>query len=255
MYQLNRQQEILKTLEAKHSCSISDLASTFNVSEETIRRDIRQLEGTGRVQKVHGGVCLPDTVIEDAYHHRISENARQKQQIAARAAEMVHNGMTLLLDSGSTTYWLARALTRFSDLTIITNAFEIVRELSGQNNNQIYFAGGKTNPDYNACFGQDTLLFMQRFTPELAFFSISAIDVKAGFQDIFLEESELKHAMAKLARKVVVLADTSKFSRTALVRTFAFSEVDVLISDGRPPKEYQTVLQETDVLQADSPEA
>lgn len=247
MYQINRQQELLKTLETKHSCGIAELADTFGVSEETIRRDVRQLEGSGRVRKVHGGVCLRDTGAEDAYHHRVSENAERKRQIGLKAAEMVHNGMTLLLDSGSTTYWLAKALAGFRDLTILTNAFEIVRELSGKNNNQIYFAGGKNNADYNACFGQETVSFLKRFSPEIAFFSISAIAPKTGFLDILLEEAELKHAVAETARKVVVLADCSKYTRSALVRTFTFGEVDILISDAAPPKGLQTALKDVEI--------
>lgn len=247
MNQSNRLQEILKLLDANASCSIAELAVRFNVSEETVRRDVRQLESTGRVCKVHGGVRLPDNVFEAAYHQRINENASEKRLIAARAAEMVEDGMTLLMDSGTTTCWLARALNKVRDLTIITNSFEVVREMSGRNNTRIFFAGGEANADYCGTFGQEAQAFLQRFTPEITFFSIGAIEASRGLLDFLLEEAEMKRAIAPLSRRVVVMADSTKFERHGLIRALDFKDIHVLISNQEPPPALRTALGDIDV--------
>jgi len=242
MIQSNRLHEILELLEANSSCSISDLAQRFEVSEETIRRDVRQLQNTGRVRKVHGGVRLPDNVFEAAYHQRINENAALKRAIGLKAAEMVEDGMTLLIDSGSSAYWVAKVLTKPRNLTIITNAVEVARELTGRNNAKVYFAGGEIYENYCSCFGPETQNFMRQFTPEIAFFSIGALEAKRGLLDYFLPEAELKRAIAPLARKIVVLVDSTKFERHGLIRTLDFKDVHVLITDADPGAELRKAL-------------
>lgn len=253
MDQSSRLHEILGLLEENSSCSIADLAQRFEVSEETIRRDVRQLENTGRVRKVHGGVRLPDNVFEAAYHQRINENAQLKRQIGLKAAEMVSDGMTLLIDSGSSAYWLAKALTKVRNLTIITNAIEVARELTGRNNARVYFAGGEIYENYCSCFGPETQNFMKRFTPEIAFFSIGALEAKRGLLDYFLPEAELKQAIAPLARTVVVLVDSTKFERHGLIRTFDFKDIHVLITDADPGPELRKAMDGTEILIAGKP--
>jgi DeoR family transcriptional regulator, glycerol-3-phosphate regulon repressor len=247
MNQISRLHEILALLDQNTSCTIAALAQRFEVSEETIRRDVRQLETTGRVRKVHGGVRLPDNVFEAAYHQRINDNAARKRGIGLKAAEMVKDGVTLLIDSGTTSFWLARALTKVRDLTIVTNAIEVTRELNGRNHARIYFAGGEVNDDYCSCFGPDTQSFMQRFTPEIAFFSIGAIEAKRGLLDYILPEAELKRAIAPLARKVVILADSSKFERPGLIRTLDFKDVDILVTDAYPGAELAAAMSGTEI--------
>jgi DeoR family transcriptional regulator, glycerol-3-phosphate regulon repressor len=241
MNQSARLHEILELLEVNSSCSITELALRFAVSEETIRRDVRALENSGRVRKVHGGVRLPDNVFEAAYHQRINENGALKRIIGLKAAELVKDGMTLLIDSGSSTYWLAKAL-KARNLTIITNAIEVAREMTGRNNARVYFAGGEIFDNYCSCFGAETQTFMQRFTPEIAFFSIGAIESQRGLLDYFLPEAELKRAIAPLARKVVVLVDSTKFERHGLIRTLDFKDIHVLITDADPGAELRKVM-------------
>lgn len=251
MHQLNRLQEILELLDSNTSCTIVELAQRFDVSEETIRRDVRQLENTGRVRKVHGGVRLPDNVFEAAYHQRINEHAAQKRVVGQKAAELVRDGMTLFIDSGSTTYWLAKALTKVRDLTIITNAFEVARELCGRNNARIFFAGGEINDNYYSCFGLETLNFVKHFAPEVAFLSIGALEAKRGLLDYLLGEAELKRAIAPLSHKVVILADSSKFERHGLIRTLDFKDIDTLVTDTDPGPELRAVLEGVEILISD----
>lgn len=253
MNQSNRLHELLALLEENASCSIADLAQRFEVSEETIRRDVRQLENTGRVRKVHGGVRLPDNVFEAAYHQRINENAALKRAIGIKAAEMVKDGMTLLIDSGSSAYWVAKALTKARNLTIITNAIEVARELTGRNNARVYFAGGEIHENYCSSFGPEAQNFMRQFTPEIAFFSMGAIEAKRGLLDYFLPEAELKRAIAPLARKIVVLVDSTKFERQGLIRTLDFKDIQVLVTDAEPGAELRKAMDGVDIQIAAKP--
>ncbi|MFN3228751.1 MAG: DeoR/GlpR family DNA-binding transcription regulator [Asticcacaulis sp.] len=247
MNQSSRHAEILDILEVQQSCSIAELAQRFDVSEETIRRDIRQLETAGRVYKVHGGVRLPNNVFEAPYRIRTNDNAALKRIIGLSAAEMVQDGMTLLIDSGTTCFWLSKALTRARNLSIVTNAIEVAREMVGRNNARIYFAGGEVSPDYCSSFGPETQAFMKMFTPEIAFLSIGAIDTERGLLDYHLAEADLKRAVAPLAKKVVLLADHTKFNRQGLIRALDFNQIHVLVTDREPGPEIRRALEGVEI--------
>ena len=234
MLQETRQAEILNLLHVHRSRQISDLAQHFDVSEETVRRDVRQLEADGHAHRVRGGVKLKETVFEPPYMVRRNQNAPQKRAIALRAAPLVEDGMTVLIDSGSTAYWLSRSLSKRRNLTIVTNALEVAREMAGKNNCRVFFGGGEINHDYQSCFGQETETFMAGFTPEIAFFSISAVDSRRGLLDFHYPEATLKARLAPLASKVVVLADSSKFERQGVVKALDFDQVDTFITDAEP---------------------
>ncbi|MGZ3273541.1 MAG: DeoR/GlpR family DNA-binding transcription regulator [Phenylobacterium sp.] len=251
MHQTHRQTEILQLLQANDICSIAELADRFGVSEETVRRDVRHLESGGQALKVHGGVRLAARDGEAAYQLRIAENAPMKRRIAETAAGLVDEGMTILIDSGTTSYWLARALVGVKKLSVVTNAIEVARELAGRHGSHLYIGGGEVNDDYCSCFGVEAQAFMRKFTPDIAFFSIGAIDAKLGLLDFHLPEAELKRALAPLARKIVVLADSTKFTRRGLIHVFDFPEIDVLVTDAAPPAEFGAALKDVHVLTAD----
>ncbi len=247
MRQNHRHAEILILLEAHGSCQISDLAQRFDVSDETIRRDIRQLETAGRVFKIHGGVRLPEGAFETPYMKRLSEHVDEKRMIAARAVQMVEPGMTLLIDSGTTSYWLAKALAPVRNLTVITNAIEVAREMTGRNGCRVFFAGGELDPDYHSCFGREAEAFMSRFTPEIAFFAISCIDSRRGLVDFHYPEATLKSVVAPFASKVVILADSSKFERQGLVKALGFDQIHTLVTDAKPGADLGAALGEVEI--------
>jgi DeoR family glycerol-3-phosphate regulon repressor len=248
MLQETRQAEILNLLQVHRSRQISDLARHFDVSEETVRRDVRQLEDEGHAHRVRGGVTLKETAFEAPYMVRRNQNAPQKRAIALKAATMVEDGMTVLIDSGSTAYWLSRSLAKRRNLTVITNALEVAREMAGKNNCRVFFGGGEINHDYQSCFGQETENFMSAFTPEIAFFSISAVDSKRGLLDFHYPEATLKAKLAPLASKVVVLADSTKFERQGLVKTLDFDQIDAFVTDADPGPDLLRALTDIDLL-------
>lgn len=248
MYQTSRHSKLLEILKSNNICSIAELAREFGVSEETVRRDVRQLETTGQVWKMHGGVKLARSELEATYQLRVAENARLKRRIGQKAAQLVTDGMTVFIDSGTTSYWLAKSLDEVRHLTVITNAIEVARELTGRNQSRVYFAGGELNEDYRSCFGLETQSFLQKFSPEVAFFSIGAIDSKRGMLDFHLPEAELKRAIAPLARKVMVLADSTKFTRNGLIHVLNFADIDILVTDEAPDADTAAALDGVEVI-------
>ncbi|WP_448663489.1 DeoR/GlpR family DNA-binding transcription regulator [Sphingomonas sp. CJ20] len=233
--QSERLNRMLALLDERAFWSVAELAARFDVSEETIRRDVRQLEHSGRVQKTHGGVSLPSGAIEAPYRVRMREQAEAKQRIGREAARLVTPGMTLLLDSGTTSFWLARALAPMRDLSIVTNSIEIAHEVLGRPGQNLFFAGGRINSDYHAAFGADAIAYARCFVPDLTILSIGAVEAERGFLDFDADEAMFKHALLERARRVVMLADGTKFDKTGSLQVAGFGQVNDLVTDRAPP--------------------
>lgn len=226
---------IVQLLEERTFWPVSELADRFEVSEETIRRDARQLEQSGVVQKVHGGLSATSNKIEAPYRLRLRENAEAKQRIAQTAAALVSEGMTLLLDSGTTCHWLARSLSHVRNLTIVTNSVEIAWEVLGNPGQRLLLAGGPIDPDYHAAFGAEAKAFCRRFAPDLTILSMGAVDAERGFLDFDAGEAAFKQTLLEQARNIVVLADHSKFVRPGFIQVATFTDVQDLVTDRVPP--------------------
>lgn len=232
--QAARLHQLLSLLEAKSFWSITELAERFDVSEETVRRDVRQLEKDGKVQKTHGGVSVPSSVIEAPYRIRLREQAEAKQRIAQTAAALVSEGMTLLLDSGTTCLWLARSLAPIRNLTIVTNSVEVAHEVLGHAGQRLILAGGQIDPAYHAAFGAEPIALCRRFAPDLTVMSMGAIDATRGFLDFDANEADFKQALLEHSRRVMVLADQTKFGKSGFIQVAAFDQVHDLITDAPP---------------------
>jgi DeoR family glycerol-3-phosphate regulon repressor len=211
------------------------LAEQFAVSDETIRRDIKVLANKGLVERVHGGAVLPDLFREPNFQKRLNRDAEAKKAIARAAAAQVRDGDSLMLDTGSTTAYVARALTQRRNLMVVTNCAEIARTLATNGRNKVYLAGGEFRADDTASFGPSTIGFVERFRVRHAVLSIGAIAAADGFMDFHLSEAEFSRAVIACADRIMVVADHSKFSAQAPVQVCGFAEVGALITDQPPP--------------------
>lgn len=235
MIQADRIAAILSALEKDGSCSIGSLAERFDVSEETIRRDVRQLESNGRVIKVHGGVTLPAMRLEAPYRRRLREQLDAKRTIARLAAGFVKDGATVFIDSGTTSYWVAQELSHLRDLTLVTNSLEVAAEALGRADHRVFLAGGALNVDYRSVFDGDAIAYVRRFVPDIAFLSMGAIEAERGFLDFDPDEATFKRAVMDRARRIVVVADCGKFTRQGTVHVADFAQVHDLVSEAAPP--------------------
>lgn len=225
---------ILAYIRNQGTASVADLAKNLNVSEETIRRDAKTLEEKSEVLKLHGALALPHLVGEAPFERRLRENADAKRAIAKCAVQLVEDGDSIMIDTGTTTSIFAQELRVKRNLTIVTNSSDIARTLATVNGNTVYMAGGELKGDNGAAFGPPAVEFFARFRVKHAFISIGAIDVKDGPMDAELSEAEIAYTALMRADNRVILSDSSKFGKTALVKVCDFSLINRLVTNANP---------------------
>ena len=238
MHATERQSAIVTAVRERGLCGVGDLAERLQVSDETIRRDIRRLAARGLVRKVHGGVALPEPLRESAFRQRMDEHAEAKRAIAEATAGLIENGESVMLDTGTTTAYVARALTGHRDLLVATNCADIARTLASRNGNRVYIAGGEIRADDGAVLGHEAIRFVERFQVHTAILSIAAVDLDAGLMDYYVDEAEFSSAVIRHAQRAVVVADHAKINRRAPVRVAGFEDIDVLVTDQQVPLDY-----------------
>lgn len=236
MHKTARYSAIMRALEEFGSCSVADLTRRLAVSDETVRRDIKALAARGMVERVHGGVLLPDRSGEADFEKRMAQNPEEKKAIAERAAQEIRDGDAVMIDSGSTTAYVARALLRHRDLFIVTNGADIARTLVRGKGNRVHLAGGEMRADDNAVFGETTIGFIRNFRARYAILSIGAVHPEGGFMDFHLQEAEVARAMIQQSSQAMVVADHTKFRNQAPVTVCGFDGVGTLVCDRPPPE-------------------
>lgn len=229
-----RHGKILEILDSEGTVSIAALADRLRVSAETVRRDLRPLAARGTVVRMHGAVGLAGATGEAPFQRRMSENAEAKQRIARAAAAMIRNGDSLLLDTGTTTSFVARALRGHERLDVITNSTDAARILSGRPGNRVYLVGGHMNGDSGAVLGADAIAAVTGFRADHAVISAGAVSPR-GIMDFEPEEAAFARALLGCGRHRTVVTDAGKFGREALVVVCDLQGIDVLVTDGDPP--------------------
>lgn len=226
---------ILKLLETHGSLSVGVLAQDLGVSAETVRRDIRALVDSGAAVRVHGAVGLAGQMGEAPFDRRMRENAGAKRAIARTLAEAIADGDSLMLDTGTTTSFLARELLGHRRLTVVTNSSDIARTLATVNGNRVFMAGGELRGDSGAALGASALAFIRPFAVQHAIISISAVD-SVGLMDFDPHEAEFARAVLACGERRIVVTDASKFGRRGFVRVAGFDALTEMVTD-RPPGE------------------
>lgn len=245
-----RQSETLMLLESEGAMSIAELAERFEVSDETVRRDVRQLENLGHVQKFHGGVRLPENIFESPWRRRQYEQSSAKQAIGRACSALIPDGARLTIESSTTAFWVARSLSSQRNLSVITNGVEIARELCGRNNNRIYLAGGEMSDATLSTLGPAAIEYIAQFTPDIAVIGASGLHSETGLCDFHMQEAEIARAILATSKRVIVIADASKFERRALVQVCDLARIDTLITDQAPPPPLAMALGDTEIIVA-----
>lgn len=239
---------ILAFIRTQGTATVADLAKNLNVSEETIRRDAKILQEKSEVLKLHGALALPYLVGEAPFERRLREHADAKRAIAKCALQFVDDGDSIMIDTGTTTSIFAQELRVKRNLTIVTNSSDIARTLATVNGNTVYMAGGELKADNGAAFGPPAVEFFARFRVKHAFISIGAIDAKDGPMDAELSEAEIAFTALMRADNRVILSDSSKFGKTALVKVCDFSLINRLVTNAEPDTALSAVLSGAGVL-------
>jgi DeoR family fructose operon transcriptional repressor len=228
---IDRQQMIWNEIKQKGSVKISALMKTFAASESTIRRDLEELERQGLVKRVHGGaVLLQHMALEPSNKDKSDLFADEKDRIGLLAAgEFVEEGASLLIDAGTTTAALARHL-HTPNVKIITNAMNIADILSAKQYN-VMVSGGLLKSNTNAMVGEVAIETLSHFHVDVCFLAINGISEEDGLTTPDLQEAWIKKAMIRSARKVILLADSSKFGKTTLTHVADAHDIHVVVTD------------------------
>jgi DeoR family glycerol-3-phosphate regulon repressor len=237
-----RHSEILRIVQEEGTISIADLADKLGVSLETVRRDVKPMTSEGTVLKMHGAIGLPAMVGEAPFERRMRENSDAKKAIAQLVAATIRDGESVMLDTGTTTSYLARELLGHRRLTVVTNSSDIARTLATVNGNKVYMAGGELRSDSGAAFGVSAIEFVSRFSVNHAIISIGAVDAQMGLMDYDLEEAEFARMVLSRATRTLVVTDHTKFGRQGLVQVCGFSGFGEMTTDRMPPREIVAAL-------------
>ena len=212
---------------------VPQLARALGVSEGTVRNDLNALNQGGRLTRVHGGAVLnePDQFQNNSFRLRYQEHAAAKLAIAHQAAVLVNDGDSILLDASSTSYYLARALSERQRLRVMTNGFEVARELAQNSSNTVILIGGVVNNESSSVTG----LLSERIILELhnqkAFVSCSGFSLERGMTEVHLAEAQIKRKAIESSQQLIALIDSSKFGKEDLTPFARPEQITRLITD------------------------
>jgi len=233
-----RRQHVLKLVDRDGRVLVSELSESLGISPITIRKDLDYLEQQGLVQRTHGGALAPhnSTLIDLSLKSKESQQSREKQAIAEAAASLVQEGQCILLDSGTTTTAVARALRRFRHLTIVTNAMNIAAELS-DTDFDIIVVGGNLRKNSLSLVGPLAEDALRQIQADILFLGVDGFDVKTGVMTPSLLEARANRVMVAASRRVIPVFDSTKFERRSLALIIPPSGVHTVITDKNAPKD------------------
>jgi DeoR family fructose operon transcriptional repressor len=211
---------------------VEELSGRLEVSAMTIRRDLDWLEERGLVRRVHGGaVAVPDAIDWKSFGERRAEFGGQKAAIGRTAAELVLDGERIILDGGTTTLEIARSLACRQDVVAITNGLPVAEELARCPQISTIVLGGALKIEEMCTVGPLVTEALARFTVDKLFLSAGGFSADRGPTDPDLREVEVKQAMIRSAREVILVADSSKWGVDTLAQTASWERIHLVISD------------------------
>ncbi len=238
-----RRTQILQIVRSAGRVKVNQLTKRFNTSAVTIRNDLNELHQRGLVLRSHGGAVLPDTILrESPVVERLKAYSDEKRRIGALAVSLIHNGETIILDSGTTTLEIARQMKKIQGLQVITNGVNIAAELLDAHDVKVFIVGGTVRGESASISGRFTEEMFDQFSADKLFLSGAGCDLDFGVSGANLEETMVNRAMLRIAREIILVADSSKFSKRSMTRIASFSEIDTVISDVGLNEEIQAKL-------------
>ncbi|RYF70722.1 MAG: DeoR/GlpR transcriptional regulator, partial [Comamonadaceae bacterium] len=220
-----RQINLLDTVRARGSVTVDELAEMLGVTLQTVRRDVQRLADDGLLTRFHGGVRVPSSTVENiGYRQRETLHAEGKARIAHAVARQVPDNCSLILNIGTTTEAIAKALRRHTGLRVITNNLNVAAILSDNPNCEVIVAGGSVRPRDRAIVGEATIDFIRQFKVDIALIGVSSIEPDGSLRDFDLREVKVAQTIIAQAREVWLAADASKFNRPAMIALGSLSQ-------------------------------
>jgi DeoR family glycerol-3-phosphate regulon repressor len=242
-----RQQDITALLRETGRLAVEDLAARFSVTPQTIRRDLNDLAEARLVTRVHGGAIIASGFENLAYDARKQVAQAAKRRIGEAAAALIPDNSSLFLTLGTTTEEVARAIAGRAGLMVVTTNMNVALELHRNDSLQVIVAGGTLRPSDGGIVGRLAADAFRQFKADFAIIGTSAIDRDGTLLDYDLREVQVSRAIIENARRVVLVTDSSKFTRRAPVRIARLEEIDILVTDRLPTPELAALCRNADV--------
>lgn len=232
MYPEERRQLIVDRARRSGRVGVSALATQLDVTPETVRRDLTELERQGFVRRVHGGAIPVERLrLETPVAERLGEMVEEKARIARVAVELIPDGGTVALDAGTTTGAIVEALPPGADVTIVTNGLPIATALVGRPGVEVLLAGGRVRPRTLATVGDTAGRFIRSLTPDVTFVATNGVTVEDGLTTPDLDEAAVKRSYVEAGGRVVLVADHTKVGQRHFVRFADLDQIDTFVTD------------------------
>jgi DeoR family fructose operon transcriptional repressor len=243
-----RRRIILAQLQEQGRVSVKELSEAMQVSAVTIRQDLRALEEEGLLDRTYGGGVRHSTMIlpELSFHARLRKHVKEKQAIAAAAAQWVEDGDTVGLDASTTVHALVPALKRLTRLTVVTNSFVIAQSFLDSAHIQVLVPGGRLRRDSISIVGRPEGL--PDINLNIGFFGARGVSISSGISDVDADEVQIKSAMIARCVKPIVLADSSKWGQVAAYTFIKPQQLARIITSEAAPQDIVTQFRELGVL-------
>lgn len=242
-----RQNKILSLAREHGKVDVEELSTSFNVSPQTIRKDLNELCDKQLLQRIHGGAIVGSGIENVSYEARRLLAPGAKQAIGKKAAELIPNNSSLLINIGTTTEQVAQALANHRGLLVITNninAVEIMKNFLGI---ELIIAGGQVRRSDGGIVGDAAVEFINQFKADYAVIGVSAIDEDGSLLDYDFREVRVAQAIIKNSRHVILVTDAAKLSRTAPIRIGHISQINTIVIDEELPKKLIDICKQSDV--------
>jgi DeoR family transcriptional regulator, fructose operon transcriptional repressor len=236
---IDRKMRLIEYIKQNRTATISELAKEFNVHEVTIRRDLAEIEQKGILKRTHGGVIMEQwTKREPPFAERTSLHLDTKMKIGKKAASLVEDGQSLMMDTGTTTLHIAKNLKNHKDLTVVTNDINIAAELRDVPRIKVILTGGELHPFSYFLNGMFTDHVLKSLHVEKAFISAAALHPQYGLTNPDMKLISVKQEMIGAAGEIIVVADDSKIGKLSLHKVAPNSSIHTLIT-GKEASESQ----------------
>lgn len=238
-----RRSNLVQFVHERGQATITELSEALQVSADTVRRDLAYLAGQG-VARTYGGAVATDrfAAADLSFESRSLADRAGKDRIGLASAALVADGQTIILNGGTTTLAVARALGSRRALTLVTNNLRLPMEVPPECFREVYMLGGSCRVKSNVTIGPVGFAGVHSISADVCFIGVAGVSHDGGLSTSNLAEAQMMREMMNASRRVVVLATTSKFGRNAFVHISSFDMVSTLITDGTPPEEVRTAL-------------
>lgn len=227
-----RKQDIIDTVNKMGKVTVTFLCEHFSVSPATIRNDLRELEEAGALKRTHGGAVSSSRIsYEPNTYQKEVENIPQKKAIALAALDFIKPGDAIALDTGTTTFELAKQLGHIPDLTVVTNDLQIASYLERNTSVTIILAGGMVRRNFHCTVGQTAVDCIENLHVDKTFIAANGVHITKGITTPSMDMADIKRRLLEAADEVYLLADSSKLKRSAFITFTTLANIDVLITD------------------------